>query len=94
MVISMAPQMKFILEFGYCHLIKNLKTKPSKKDSPHLELYFKRYCILKLDQNSIFISIFFPQKKKQAGSTPSQTDERARGSHPSAIHLAREQGRG
>ena len=54
MVISMVSEIKFILEIGHYHLIKDLKTKPTKKDSPHLDLYFESYCISKFAQNSDF----------------------------------------
>ena len=91
MVFRNSPKIKPILEFGQSHLTENLKTKPTKKDSCHLDYYFKSYGILKLAQNSVFKINFYPTEKR-ARVNCSQTDRRGQGTHPSVTEHAREQG--
>ena len=78
MVFRNSPKIKLNFEFGQSHLTENLKTKPTKKDSCHLDYYFKSYGILKLAQNSVFKIIFIPQKKG-CGSTAVKPTGGARG---------------
>ena len=47
MVFSKFPKIKLNLEFGQSHLMKNSKTKQSKKDSYHLDYYSKSYALSK-----------------------------------------------